>query len=152
VGQASARQDVSASGGDAAAGAPDTSTACAADLLVRHELAWWLLLPCLDSASLLQAVPAVCRKLRAMCEEIEITAGVLASIGPAAGAGSTGSGLGSGGELEGCGAGEAVGSMVSWSDIERAFPCGRSLAEGGCKKVCFLETETLYFYPSLARP
>lgn len=139
--EVAARQAAAAGRGDAAATSIDDAAACAADFVTRHELAWWLLLPCLDSACLLQVVPAVCRKLRAMCDEVECTASVLASIGPRDGDGSTGSGLECGRELGGYDGGEAGGAMMSWSDIERAFPCGRSLAEGGCKKV-FLVSET----------
>lgn len=139
--EVAARQAAAAGRGGAAATSIDDAATCAADFVTRHELAWWLLLPCLDSACLLQVVPAVCRKLRAMCDEVECTASVLASIGPRDGDGSTRSGLECGRELGGCDGGEAGGAMMSWSDIERAFPCGRSLAEGGCKKV-FLVSET----------
>lgn len=95
------------------------------DVVSMYQLSWWLILPWLDSWTLIHSAPAVCRRLRSMCAEAERMASVLSCIAPP---GSKETQLPSGGP------------MIAWSQIERAFPMGRSLAQGGYKTV-FLVSE-----------
>ena len=88
-------------------------------------LAWWLVMASLPTEEALLLLPLVCRTMRAMGDDLALLASLVgsffvpgASDGGAKRAGSQG-----------------VCSLVEIAEVLKAYPCGRYLAEGGCKQV-----------------
>jgi hypothetical protein len=78
-----------------------------------HTGAWWLVLTRLPTDEVLTTAPCVCRALSSIAAEAALLSAVLGSL-PASGAPS---------------------SPIDWSRIEKAYPRGAFLAEGGFKRV-----------------
>ena len=89
--------------------------AASRSLAKRPMLAWWLVMVSLPAEEALLLLPLVCRDLRAIGEDLALLAALL-----------------------GCAPGrpDAAGAAsVAAREVLRAYPSGRFLAEGGCKRV-----------------
>ena len=99
-------------------------------------LAWWLVMASLPAEEALLLLPLVCRTMRAMGDDLALLASLVGSFfAPDASDGGAAKRAGGLGGQGGGGGGGGASSLVEMGEVLKAYPCGRYLAEGGCKQV-----------------